>query len=387
MTLAALIDAGWPLEELQAVVAKLELPGVSVTAKKVNRGGLSATHVNVSVQDEARTRHRHLPEILQIIEEAELPSGVTDRATKVFTRLAQAEAQVHGTSVGQVHFHEVGAADAIVDIVGACAGFEAMKLERVYCSPIPPGTGTVKCEHGELPVPAPATAELLVGVPLAECDEVGELTTPTGAAILTTVAQGFGPLPAMRVEAIGHGAGTRENRSRPNILRVFIGELAPEEEAEQERMVVLEAQVDDAPGQVVAHACERLLEAGALDAFIVPIIMKKGRPGQLLTALAHPQDVVALEAVIFRETTTLGIRRHTCDRSRLAREYVVVETRYGPVRVKVGRRGSQVQQAWPEYEDCAAAARDHDAALRDVQDAALHAWLELKKHDRNDRSV
>lgn len=306
---------------------------------------------------------------------------------RIFTRLAQAEAAVHGIAVEQVHFHEIGAADAIVDIVGACAGLEALGLEAIVCSPIPTGHGTVECEHGLLPVPAPATAELLRGVPLSACDEPAELTTPTGAAILTTLADSFGPLPALRIEAIGYGAGNRENRSRPNLLRLIIGQVASQPAGQQDHAVVLETQVDDATGQAVAHACERLLEAGALDVFVVPIIMKKGRPGQLLTVLCRPEDVSTLEAIIFGETTTFGVRRHGCLRTKLTREHVTVGTRFGPIRVKLGRHGDQVVRVWPEYDDCAAAARKSGVALRTVQDAALHAWTERdgSQHDRRDR--
>lgn len=386
MILAALVDAGWPIDELRRLVGQLELPGVSVSAGKVTRGGLAATHVAVDVATQAQQHHRHLPEIAQIIDAAHLSNRIANDAKAIFTRLAEAEARVHGTTIDQIHFHEVGAADAIVDIVGACAGLAAMGFERIVCSPIPTGSGTVKCEHGILPVPAPATAELLRGVPLADCDEPGELTTPTGAAILTTLAEWFGPLPAMRLETIGYGAGTRENCSRPNILRLCAGELDDAERAEQDQVALLEAQLDDAPGQVVAYACERLLEAGALDVFITPIIMKKGRPGQLLTALARPEDAAALEAVIFSETTTLGIRRQLCGRSKLSREQVTVETPFGPIRVKIGQRGGHVLQAWPEYDDCASAARRHGAALRDVQNAALRAWSD--RHDaQHDRGV
>lgn len=376
MILGALVDAGWPLAALQDVVARLRLPGVQVSAARVQRGGLAATHVQVHLPAGARAPHRHLPDILALIADAGLPGAAARRAAAVFTRLAQAEAAVHGIAPEQVHFHEVGAADALVDIVGTCAAVAQLGLDTIACSPVPTGSGTVACEHGLLPVPAPATAELLRGVPLAECPEPAELTTPTGAALLTTLASAFGPLPAMRIDAIGYGAGTRENRTRPNLLRIFLGQPATPPATEQDLVSVLEAQVDDATGQAVAHACERLREAGALDVFVVPIIMKKGRPGQLLSALCRPPDRAALEAVLFRETPTFGVRHHECVRSVLAREQVDVNTRFGPVRVKVGRRGGQVLQAWPEYEDCAAAARRHGVALRDVQDEALRQWAQ-----------
>ena len=375
MILAAMIDAGWPLEELQEVVTRLALPGVSLTAERTTRGGLAATHVRVTVESPAPPTHRGLSDILRIIDAAQLSSDVAERAATIFRRLAEAEADVHGTTPDAVHFHEVGAADALVDIVGACAGACGLGLERITCSPIPTGYGSVTCQHGVLPVPAPATARLLVGVPLAACDEPAELTTPTGAAILTTLAEGFGPPPAMRLTAIGYGAGNRPGRTRPNVLRLLIGETEAEPSAERDRVVVLEAQVDDASGQLVAYACEQVLAAGALDAFIVPIIMKKGRPGQLLTVLGRPEDAAALEVVLLRETTTFGVRRHECERSKLARESVTVATRFGPIRVKVGRRDDRTVQAWPEYDDCAAAARAKGASLREVQQEALRVWM------------
>jgi uncharacterized protein (TIGR00299 family) protein len=387
MILGALLHAGVSLDKLREVVARLRLPSVELTAEPVQRGGFAATHVTVAIGEEARRGHRHLPDIQQKIAQAGLTPRVTEQAGRVFTRLAEAEAAVHGIPVENVHFHEVGAADAIVDIVGACAGLEALAIGQVLCSPIPTGSGTVHCEHGLLPVPAPATAELLRGVPLAACDEPAELTTPTGAAILTTLAASFGPPPAMRITSIGYGAGTRENRSRPNILRLLVGELTPAARDEEERVIVLETQVDDATGQVVAFAVERLLQSGALDAYVVPIMMKKGRPGQLLTALARPQDAATLEAILFAETTTLGVRQHECLRHKLARGHETVATPFGPIRVKVGRRDDRVCQAWPEFDDCAAAAREHSVPLRTVQDAALLAWAQQHepRRERRDR--
>jgi hypothetical protein len=387
MILAALLHAGLSLDALREIVARLRLPGVELHAQRVSRGGLAATHVSVQVGDEACRHHRHLPDIEQIIAQAGFSPAVTARALRVFTRLAEAEATVHGIPVEQVHFHEVGAADAIVDIVGACAGIEALGLAQIICSPIATGSGTVQCAHGVLPVPAPATAELLRGVPLAACDEPAELTTPTGAAILTTLADSFGPLPTMRIASIGYGAGTRQNCSRPNVLRLLIGELTPPNPHEEDRVTVLETQMDDAPGQTLAFAAQRLLQAGALDVYLVPIVMKKGRPGQLVTVLCRPEDVAALEDVLFAETTTLGVRQYECLRHKLAREHDSVTTRFGVIRVKVGRRAGQVCQVRPEYEDCASAACESGVPLRAVQEAALQAWAEqhATRYKRNDR--
>jgi uncharacterized protein (TIGR00299 family) protein len=376
MILAAMIDAGLPADFLPALVEKLRLPGVEVAIRKVQRRGLAATHVDVQVAPSQKRGHRHLPQILRIIEAATLPERVARRATEAFMRLARAEAAIHGTSIEKVHFHEVGAADAIVDIVGACAGVERLGLQRITCSPVPVGSGTVTCEHGVLPVPAPATAELLRGVPLAASDEPGELITPTGAALLTTLAESFGPLPELRIGAIGYGAGTREGHTRANVMRLILGDLDAQDSPETDQVVQVETQVDDATGQALAFAAERLLEAGALDAYFVPILMKKGRPGHLLTVLARPADVDVIERVIFAETTTLGVRRHMVTRRKLPREHVVVTTPFGEVRVKVARHTEGQARAWPEYDDCAAAARSHGVPLADVQKAALQAFAE-----------
>ncbi len=375
MILGALLDAGCPVDSLRDLVARLALPGVSVAAETTQRHGLAATQARVVVEPGSQTAHRHLPDIERIITQARLSPRVTERALAVFRRLAEAEARVHGTPVDHVHFHEVGAADAIVDIVGACVALEVLDIERVECSPIPAGAGTVTCEHGVMPVPAPATAQLLRGVAIADCPEPGELTTPTGAAILTTLAERFGPPPAMTLAAVGVGAGSRQGRTRPNILRVLIGaQDTPADGQSQDTVTLLETQVDDATGQVLGHAAETLLAAGALDVFIVPIIMKKGRPGQLVTVVCRPGDADALADRLFAETGTLGVRLSTVARLKLARESQPVETPFGTVRVKIGRRGERVVRAWPEYEDCAAAARKAGVALHEVQQEALRNW-------------
>ncbi|MFQ5804894.1 MAG: nickel pincer cofactor biosynthesis protein LarC [Phycisphaerae bacterium] len=374
MILGALIDAGCPLETMQETVTRLSLRGVSLIAEKVQRHGFAATLARVQVKPGSQRAHRHPPEIRRIIDEAKLEPAVSENAKAVFQRLAEAEAHVHGTTVEKVHFHEVGAADAIVDTVCACAGLGGLGVERITCSPIPTGSGTVTCEHGVMPVPAPATAQLLRGYPVASCDEVGELTTPTGAAILTTLAAEFGPLPEMTLVSVGCGAGAREGRTRPNLLRLFVGEAHPPDAAEHDTVTILETQVDDATGQSLGYACERLLEAGALDAYTVPIIMKKGRPGVLLTVLCRPRDAGALEAVVFAETSTFGLRRYEARRTKLARRHVTVETRFGPVRVKTGGRAGKIERAWPEYDDCAAAARKAGVPLQEVQREALRVW-------------
>jgi hypothetical protein len=370
------------VEALRDVVRRLQLPEVSLHTERVKRQGIAATYVRVEVGPAAQKKHRHLHHIVQIVDAAGLPAEVAERAKRIFQRLAEAEAAVHNTTVEKVHFHEVGAADAIVDIVCAAAGVQMLGLDDIQCSPIPTGNGTVRCEHGIMPVPAPATARLLVGVPLAGCDEMGELTTPTGAAILTTLASRFGSLPSLALRAVGCGAGTRDSATRANILRLFVGETADWDATTSDTVVVLEAQLDDTNGQVLAHACEQLLRAGALDAYITPIIMKKGRPGHLLTALARPADREAIESLIFRELPTLGVRRTEARRAKLAREHVSVQTRFGPIRIKLGGRGGPFEQAWPENEDCVAAAVGADVPLRVVQQEALRVWYSQHSFQR-----
>ncbi len=374
MILAALLDAGAPLETLTQTVAALKLAGVSVQADIVKRHGIAARHVRVTLSADAPRKHRHLHHIEALIGAAALAPDVAERALAIFRRLAQAEAEVHQTSVAKVHFHEVGADDAIVDIVGACALLAALGVQRVECSPIPVGSGTVQCDHGLMPVPAPATARLLRDVPIAACEETGELTTPTGAAILSTLAGNYGPPPSMTLRAAGVGAGTREGRTRPNILRVLVGESADSADLEHDFVCVLEAQLDDMTGQALAHALENLLAAGALDAYLTPILMKKGRPGHLLTVLSAQEAASRIERLILTQTSTFGVRRHEAQRAKLSRAHVTVPTRFGDIRVKLGRIGEATVHAWPEYEDCAAAARRCGASLWDVQQEALHAW-------------
>jgi len=374
MLLGALLDVGCPLDMLRDIVARLELPGVDLSVEKTKRGGFPATKVHVNVAPDSQREHRRLSTILEIIDRAALPPPVAENARSVFNRLAEAEAASHGIDVEKVHFHEVGAADAIVDIVCTCAAVEELKLQRIVCAPIPVGHGAVTCAHGVLPLPAPATARLLRGCPIIGGDAEGELTTPTGAALLTTLADEFGRFPEMKLDAIGCGAGTREHADGPNILRLFVGESRAADDCDSETITVLEAQVDDSTGQVLAYACRRFLETGALDAYIVPIIMKKGRPGQLLTVLCRPADAAKLEELILTETSTFGVRRHETRRGKLTRELVTVETAFGPVRVKIGRRGDAVVRAWPEFEDCESLARATGMSLNEIQQETLRVW-------------
>ena len=375
MILAACIDAGLEIEPFRQRLALLGIEGYRIEAKAIRKQGFAATQFGVICEPAASSTHRHLTHIVDILDRGNLPAGIRERARAIFTRLAEAEATAHGTTIEKVHFHEVGAIDAIVDIVGACLAFEMLGLERIYVSPIPLGSGTIECDHGLMPVPAPATAELLKGVPLAACDEPGELITPTGAAILTTVAAGFGPIPAMTLERVGVGAGRREGQRRPNILRLLIGQAAEAGTTDEtDEILVLQANIDDAGGQVVGHVCEKLLEAGALDVFTSPIYMKKSRPATEITVLAALDARTTMEDILFAETTTFGLRVYPVRRSKLSRSFETVRTEVGDIRVKVGRRGGRIVRVTPEFEDCRQAARHSGRPLIEVTELARQAW-------------
>lgn len=377
MIAGALVDAGAHQARLREVLESLGRTGYRLAIDKVVKQGLAATRFHVDLDPAAEQPHVHLQHVVDILRKGQMPERARALAIQIFERLGAAEAAVHGCPIENVHFHEVGAVDAILDITAACTALELLGIERVVCSPIPVGSGTIQCAHGVLPVPAPATARLLKGVPIAASEEEGELTTPTAAAVLTTLASSFGPMPAMTIQAIGHGAGLREGRRRPNVLRVLLGESRgsmAETADEFDTVLILETNLDDATPQTVAYCIERLLDAGALDAYALPIQMKKSRPAVLLTVLCHHQQAGTLETVLFRETPTLGIRRRDAVRTKLAREHRTVVTRFGPIRMKIGSRGTEVLVATPEYEDCRAAASRHGASFQEVTLAARIAW-------------
>jgi uncharacterized protein (TIGR00299 family) protein len=418
MLLGVLLDLGLELAALERELRKLPLAGYRLEAARVDKGGIQATKFNVILTgsqgdhladsgfqevaqpaagiDHPHQRHypdqpqRPLAEILSLIENSSLSVKVKATATAIFTRLGQAEAQVHGVSLEQVHFHEVGGVDAIVDIVGAAIALEELGVERVYASPLHLGSGFVRAVHGLLPVPAPATAHLIAGVPVYSSEIKGELVTPTGAAIITTIAHSFGLLPPLVVEASGYGAGSRD-REFPNVLRGYLGHTAfgtdlPAPSGRQVRdpfpeqhhtpevsagyhegpATVIEANIDDMNPQLFEYLLERLLEAGALDVSLIPVQMKKSRPGTILHVLAHPASVDELLAIIFTESTTIGARTYEVTKRMLPRETQTVETALGPVRVKVARLGSRVVNVAPEYEDCRELARRHNLPLKEV---------------------
>ncbi|HWW95786.1 MAG TPA: nickel pincer cofactor biosynthesis protein LarC [Vicinamibacteria bacterium] len=371
MLLGALVDLGLPLELLRAELARVPFAGYGVEAHRVHRAGLHATKVEVRVDAGAGAGHRGLRDILGLIERSDLEGAVKERVAALFRRLATAEAAVHGTEPEKVHFHEMGAIDSIVDIVGGVVGLAWLRADRYLSSPLNVGTGTVTMSHGTFPVPPPATAHLVRGAPVYGAGE-GELLTPTGALLVTDYASAYGPLPLMRPSGIGHGAGSRETPGRPNVLRLLVGEEGGG--ASGDSVLVLETEIDDMSPQLLGPLGERLLGGGALDVYFTPIQMKKGRPGVLVTVLADPQRREAVEEILFAETTTLGVRRQAWERTVLDREVVPVSTPYGVIGVKVGRRGGRVYNAQPEFEDCLRAAQKGEVPLKEVWAAALAAY-------------
>ncbi len=370
MLLGAGVDLGLPVETLRDELARLPLAGYRLDAERVTRAGLAATQVHV-VPDAPETKHRHLRDVIELLDRSTLEGAIKEKAAALFRRLAEAEAAVHATTPERVHFHEVGAIDSIVDIVGGVLVLGWLGPARFVSSPINLGTGTVTMSHGTFPVPPPATARLVAGVPVYGEGE-GELCTPTGALLVTGHATEYGPLPPLRIEKTGHGAGSRDTKGRPNVLRLILGEETGT--GADGRILVLETEVDDASPQLLGPLIDRLLGAGAVDAFFTPVQMKKGRPGVLVTVLAPPDKREAIEELLFRETTTLGVRRQEWLRTELERETAMVATPYGAVRVKVGRRGPVVYNAWPEFEDCQRLAAEAGVAVKEVLAAALAAW-------------
>ncbi len=371
MTLGALVDAGVDLARLNAAVGSLGLPGCRLVAGEVKKHGFRATQV--SVEYEPEHEHRHLADIVAMIDAGDLSEKQKDTARRIFTRLAEAEAGVHGTTTEEVHFHEVGAADSIADIVAAAVGWDLLGADRIVASAVPTGCGQLKMAHGTCSIPAPATAELLRGVPLAESSIRFELTTPTGAAILTTLADGFGPVPAMTIERIGCGAGQKDLEEQPNILRLLVGEAAEGPPA-GDQVCVLETNLDDISGEMIGYCTARLWEAGALDVFTTAIQMKKNRPGVKLSVLCRPGQIEAIEEILFTETTTLGVRRYTVNRHVLSREPHTVETPWGPVEGKIGWLRKDSPRFAPEFESCRRIAAEQNVPLRTVYDAAQKAF-------------
>jgi hypothetical protein len=367
MSIGALIDAGLSFEVLRAQLAMLNVPGYELAIEKVKKHGITGTKFHVHVQSPG-LHHRRLRDIAAILQASDLDSHLQERALAVFTRLAEAEATIHHTTPDEIHFHEVGAIDSIVDITGTIIGLHELGVQRVLASTVNVGAGFVQAAHGVLPVPAPATAELLKGVPTYARGQDGELTTPTGAALLATLATGFGSLPAMCVEQIGYGAGTKDLPHAPNLLRVFLGEDSTRGDADL--ITVLEANLDDMNPEWFEHAQEQLFTQGALDVFYTPIFMKKNRPATKLTVLCESGAIDAIVDTLFRETSTFGVRTYEVRRQKLQRFAQTVDTPYGPIAVKVGQWRGQIVQISPEYESCRQAARRCGVPLKEIYQAA-----------------
>jgi uncharacterized protein (TIGR00299 family) protein len=386
MVLGALVDAGLPLDQLKGALGSLAVSGDAIDAKKVLRCGVSATKFIVHDQDHPHQHpghghhlshgHRSLVEISTLIDGSALSAAGRERAKTLFRRLAEAEASIHQMPVEQVHLHEVGAIDSIIDIVGAVFGLEWFGADTIVCSPLNVGGGTVRSAHGVLPVPAPATVMLLGEAPIYGGDVQQELVTPTGALIATSYASSFGRIPPMTVERVGYGAGDRDFPHNPNVLRVLVGRHAVD--AQVDRVTMMECEIDDMNPQIFGVAMERLYAAGALEVFYVPVQMKKSRPGTLLTVVAPPNLRVALSEIIFRETTTIGLRYYDVDRECLRREMVTVDTALGAVRFKIAWYAGRVINVAPEFEDIVRLAEAHNLSVKDVQVLAVRAYGDVQ---------
>jgi uncharacterized protein (TIGR00299 family) protein len=383
MILSALVDAGLPLDDLRAALGALHLDEFDLTAERVMRGPFSATHIDVATGEQAPARHLH--DIEAIINAADLPPHVAERALRIFRRMVEAEAGIHHMPIEEVHLHELAAVDTIVDVTGGLLALDLLGIERVFVSPAPLGRGWMHGQHGRMPLPAPATLALLRGAPVVGIDFAGETVTPTAAALLTEVAAGYGPIPAMRLSAIGYGAGTRTT-PEPNVLRVLLGE-ADEAHAhvhshtdaghpglEVETLDLLETNIDNMNPEIYGYLIEQLLAGGARDVYLTPVLMKKNRPATVINVLCHPNDTDRLREVVFKETSTLGVRTSHVTRHCLARQMHHVETPYGEIHVKVVQLTDGEEKAAAEYEDCAKAARTHNVPIRVVYQAAMAAY-------------
>jgi pyridinium-3,5-bisthiocarboxylic acid mononucleotide nickel chelatase len=372
MIVGALLDAGADFDTLKAGLDTLGVEGYTVRAERVDKHGIMATKFHVDVDESHGHPHRHLRHILEIIESGDLPQPVKDASAETFRRIAECEAAIHGTTIEKIHFHEVGAVDSIADVVGAHLALHLLDIEHIESSPLHIGSGTVKCAHGVMPVPAPATAKLLENVPVYGGEVAGELVTPTGAALVSQLAGRFGPLPAMRITASGYGSGTRNLPDRPNVLRVVLGEIDAALPA-TEPIVVIETNIDDMNPELIPPLLSDALDRGARDAFVTPILGKKGRPAQLITVLCDPDTVSVIVETLFKGSTTLGVRMREERRICLPREWRSVRTPWGGVRVKIGALGDSTNSASPEFDDCRRVAEEAGESVKAVYSAALAA--------------
>jgi pyridinium-3,5-bisthiocarboxylic acid mononucleotide nickel chelatase len=369
MLLGALLDAGFDESVLHAGLANLNLPGFNVTVTRLLKNGLSALKVNVAVQEDLPSRT--LLEIEEIITNSSLPDSIQQQANQVFRTLAEVEAKIHHHPVDQIHLHELGGLDTIIDVVGVLLGLDHLQIQQVYASPLPMARGFVNSAHGPLPLPAPATLALLEGVPLYGTDMQAELVTPTGAVLLKSLVTEFSVIPPMNLQHIGYGAG-QQDLPIPNLVRVLIGNQEAETTAAGETLVLIETNIDDLNPEIYDYVFSRLFAAGALDVFLSPILMKKNRPASLLSVLSKPADVSRMTEILFAETSTIGVRQHLVSRFALPRQIQSVETPYGSVRIKITHLASGKLKAAPEYDDCRLIAEKHGIPLREVYHLAQH---------------
>ncbi len=373
MILAALIDAGMPAKKLEEMLAGLKLNEFELKTSSINKNGFQATKVDILVGKQPP--ERHLKEILEVIQNSSLPEAIQDRATKIFQKIAAVEAGIHNKPVDQIHLHELGGTDTIVDVTGALLALDYLGVSHIYASPIPLGSGFIKGAHGQIPLPAPATMGLLEGLPVRSTEIKAELITPTGAALLAELVEDFSPPPEMKVESVGYGAGTRD-LPIPNLLRVMIGETAETGNQDREQLILLESNLDDLNPEIYPYVMESLFNAGALDVCLVPVQMKKNRPGTQIQVLVEVQKAEEMREILFQETSTLGIRQTQIDRYSLPRNIQEVSTSFGIVRIKVAGDGTKFQKASPEYEDCQKLARENDIPLQQVYQEAVKAYYE-----------
>jgi len=369
MILGALIDAGLDIQELESELGKLKISGYKIKAEKTARKGISGTKFSVDIIEQ--NVERRLKDLVEIVDQSELNTDIKELSKKTFKELATVESKIHGKGIEEIHFHEVGGLDSIIDVIGSLIGIKKLGIEATYSSKIHVGTGFLKCRHGVLPVPAPATLAMLKGIPIYSTGIEAELATPTGVCVLKTLSKGFGIMPEMKVEKIGYGAGSRELEI-PNLLRVYVGETN-ERGYEKDEVILIETNIDDMNPQLLAYASEILLKQGVLDVFMTPIFMKKNRLGTMLSVLTTLDKLDEVLSTMFTETTTLGVRIHHLERKKLSREIIAMKTRFGEIKVKIGKIGNHIKNIAPEYESCKEIAIKQGIPLKDVYDEAKEA--------------
>lgn len=373
MILGAMVDAGLSIDKLKELLSGLNLKEFDIQAKIVDKNGFTATKVDVLVTEQPP--ERHLKEIKDIIQKSSLPPAVQNRALQIFERIAKTEATIHNKSIDQVHLHELGGTDTIIDITGTLLALDHLEISKIYASPVPLGKGFIKGAHGQIPLPSPATTSLLKGIPIYGRDIDAELVTPTGAALLAELVDDFGPAPPMVLETVGYGAGGRD-LPIPNLLRVFIGEISSSDSATLDHLAVLETNLDDLNPEIYPYVIESLFAAGALDVTLTPIQMKKNRPGTQIQVLCEPSMMDSMRSILFRETTTLGIKQILVDRYSLPRTIQEVETPYGKIRVKIAEISPNIKKISPEFEDCRRAAQEHGIPITDIYQETIRSFRE-----------